>query len=69
MLLPVKEMSLKRGSWVIHSPVLASPLTVDAMAPGRLFLASTSATILVMATVTREVVGAPFLEPGKLENA
>ena len=58
--LPVKETSFSLLSAAMARPTSVPPWQRAEMAPGRLFLSSTSATTLVMATEVRGVVGAPF---------
>ena len=60
--LPVNETKEILASLEMASPISAPPQTVVKMAPGRLFFSNTSTIIFVVAIVTKDVVGAPFLE-------
>lgn len=61
LVLPVNETSGIRASFAMALPISAPPQTQVKMPPGSLFLSNTSAMILVVAKVTKGVVGAPFL--------
>lgn len=59
-MLPVKDNNGILVSLDMASPISLSPLQREHIAPGKSFFSRTDATILVVATDTRGVDGAPF---------
>ena len=62
MELPVNETKGIRVSRAIAWPISAPPQNDVNIAPGKLFLSKTPATISLIAIVINGVVGAPFLQ-------
>ena len=58
--LPVNETNLTRGSAAMAWPTSVAPWHNDTIPPGRPFFSKTEVTILVVATDTKGVDGAPF---------
>ena len=62
----MKEMRGSLLSLAMASPTSAPPLTIEQMAGGSELARRTSSTILMMATWTKGVEGAPFLKVNEM---